>query len=69
MTANIVADIIIRLAPDVGEYMADDAVLLASGIITERADEVIAVLEQNGFKIIENLIENGWCALALVKNI
>ena len=69
VTANIVADIIIRLAPDVGEYMADDAVLLASGIITERADEVIAVLEQNGFKIIENLTENGWCALALVKNI
>lgn len=68
VTANIVADIIIRLAPDVGEYMEDDAVLLASGIITERADEVISVLEQNNFKVIENRTENGWCALALVKN-
>ena len=38
--ANIVADIIIRMAPDVGEYMKDDGVLLASGIITERAEEV-----------------------------
>jgi ribosomal protein L11 methyltransferase len=68
VTANIVADIIIRLAPDVGAYMEDDAVLLASGIITERADEVISVLEQNNFKVIENLTENGWCALALTKN-
>ena len=66
--ANIVADIIIRMTPDVGQYMKDDAVLLASGIITERADEVIEVLESNGFKVIENLTENGWCALALKKN-
>ena len=68
VTANIVADIIIRLAPDVGAYMEEDAVLLASGIITERADEVISVLEQNNFKVIENRTENGWCALALTKN-
>lgn len=67
VTANIVADIIIRLAPDVGAYMEDDAVLLASGIITERAEEVIAALDANGFKVIENRTENGWCALALMK--
>ncbi len=68
VTANIVADIIIRLAPDVGDYMADDAILLASGIITERAGEVISVLETNGFSIVENRTENGWCALALKKS-
>ncbi len=67
VTANIVADIIIRLAPDVGEYMTDDAVLLASGIITERADEVISALDSCGFRVIENRTENGWCALALMK--
>ena len=67
VTANIVADIIIRLAPDVGAYMEDDAVLLASGIITERAEEVIAALDANGFKVIENRTENGWCAPALMK--
>ena len=67
VTANIVADIIIRLAPDVGEYMTDDGILLASGIITERADEVIEVLEANGFRVVENLTDNGWCALALAK--
>ncbi len=40
MTANIVADIIIRLAPDVGRYMKDGAHIVVSGIISEREHEV-----------------------------
>ena len=66
--ANIVADIIIRMAPDVARYMKDDAVLLASGIITERAEEVIAVLAENDLVVRERLDDNGWCALVVAKN-
>ncbi len=66
--ANIVADIIIRMAPDVGRYMKDDAVLLASGIITERAEEVTAVLEANNLTVARRLDDNGWCALVVKKN-
>ena len=65
--ANIVADIIIRMTPDVGRYMKDDAVLLASGIIAERCDDVIACFERNGFKIVECLTDNDWCGLAVMK--
>jgi ribosomal protein L11 methyltransferase len=65
--ANIVADIIIRMAPDVGRYMKDDAILLASGIITERAEEVIAVLEANDLQIARRCDDNGWCALVVKK--
>ena len=65
--ANIVADIIIRMTPDVGKYMKDDAILLASGIIAERCDDVIACFEQNGFKIVEVLTDNDWCGLAVMK--
>jgi ribosomal protein L11 methyltransferase len=65
--ANIVADIIIRMAPDVGAYMKDDAILLASGIITERAEEVIEQLEANKLKIVRRLDDNGWCALVVQK--
>ena len=65
--ANIVADIIIRMAPDVGAYMKDDAILLASGIITERAEEVIEHLEANKLKIVRRLDDNGWCALVVQK--
>lgn len=65
--ANIVADIIIRMAPDVGNYMKDDAILLASGIITERADEVVAALETNALRVAERHDDNGWSALVVQK--
>ena len=65
--ANIVADIIIRMTPDVWQYLKDDGVLLASGIIAERCDDVIACFEQNGFKIVEVLTDNDWCGLAVKK--
>ena len=63
--ANIVADIIIRMTPDVAKYMDDGAVILASGIIMERADDVISCFEANGFKIVDRADENGWCALVV----
>ena len=65
--ANIVADIIIRMTPDVGKYMKDDAVLLASGIIAERCDDVVTCFEANGFKVVEKLTDNDWCGLAIMK--
>lgn len=67
--ANIVADIIIRMAPDVGAFMADDGLLLASGIIVERARDVVAALGAHGLYVAERAEENGWCAMAFKKNI
>lgn len=65
--ANIVADIILRMLPDVGKYMNDDAVLLASGIICERSDDVKTGFDKYGFEIIEEAVDNGWCAFAIKK--
>lgn len=65
--ANIVADIIIRMTPDISKYMNDDCVLLCSGIIKERADDVITVLNKYDLRVIERLDDNGWCALAVKK--
>ena len=65
IVANIVADIIIRLAPDVGDYLAEDGVFVVSGIIAERADEVLTVLRANGYDVLDEHYENGWYAAAL----
>lgn len=65
--ANIVADIIIRMAPDVGAYMHENTVLLASGIITERAEEVEKALQENDLRVVRRLDDNGWCALVVQK--
>ncbi|MBE6596616.1 MAG: 50S ribosomal protein L11 methyltransferase [Ruminococcaceae bacterium] len=65
--ANIVADIIIRMTPDVGRYLNDGGVILASGIITERSEDVVECFEANGFEIKERVVDNGWCALVVGK--
>lgn len=63
--ANIVADIIIRMAPDVSRYMNEGGVLIASGIITSRAHEVEEALRAGGLSVTDCAGENGWCALVL----
>ena len=65
VVANIVADIIIRLAPDVGDYLAPGGTFVVSGIIAERAEEVLAVLRANGYAVVDEHFENGWYAAAL----
>ena len=65
--ANIVADIIIRMTPDVARYLNDGGVLLASGIILERSEDVVECFEKNGFEIAERVVDNGWCALVVRK--
>lgn len=65
--ANIVADIILRLLPDVGRYMTPGARMILSGIIAPRAEEVRAAARENGFRILEEEQENDWLAI-LVTN-
>jgi len=65
IVANIVADVIIRLAPDVGDYLAEDGVFIVSGIITERANEVLSALDEAGYRVMEERYENGWYAAAV----
>ena len=65
ITANIVADIIIRLLPDISAFMHKDTVLVISGIIDERCEDVYKSINENGFKITEEIHENGWCAISL----
>ena len=60
ITANIVANAIMALAPAVPGLMADDAVFIASGIIDSRKDEVIAALEAAGLTVLEVKEKRGW---------
>ncbi len=64
--ANIVANVIIALAPLVPELMHKDSVFIASGIIDDRLDEVAAALEENGLSIREIREGEDWRALEAV---
>ncbi|NMP37130.1 MAG: 50S ribosomal protein L11 methyltransferase [Clostridiales bacterium] len=67
ITANIVADAIIALAPDALKFMDDASLFIASGIIDLRADEVITALEGDGYKICERHDDGGWVCLVCKK--
>ncbi len=61
--ANIVADIIIRMLPDVKDYLKEGSPLILSGIIGERAEEVKNAVVENGFTIEKEIFENDWVGL------
>ncbi len=65
--ANIVADVIIRLLPDVGAFMKQGASLIISGIIDIRKDDVLSAVAKNGFIITEESYRDNWCAFTLAK--
>lgn len=67
VVANIVADVIMLFAKDVGRFMRDDAVFITSGIIDTREAEVQTALRENGFTVIERNEQSGWVCLVCKK--
>lgn len=60
--ANIVADVIIPLAPSAQELMAPGGAFLCSGVIDTRADEVQAALTAAGMTVVRKMEQDGWVA-------
>ncbi len=64
--ANIVADIIIKMSPDLYSFAHEGTTFIASGILNERRDEVLAAMEKTPFRFVDGIDENGWCALIFI---
>jgi ribosomal protein L11 methyltransferase len=60
--ANIVADVIIALAPMVGSLLKPGGLFLCSGIIDDRAGEVEEHLRRAGWSLTETRSAEGWFA-------
>ncbi len=67
ITANIVADVISRMAPLFWRWLKKDGILICSGIIEEKVVEVRAALEQCGFTVCRQGCSQGWSVITLVK--
>ena len=67
ITANIVADVIKAMAPLFPRFLKPDGTLILSGIITERADEVLETVTAQGFAVLEKREASGWCAVKLCR--
>ena len=57
---NIVADVIIGLAPVLPAFLNSDSILLCSGILDVRLEDVKLALEQAGLEIVEVKAKEDW---------
>lgn len=64
LTANIVADVLIAMAPLFKDFLVSNGILIISGIIIERCDEVLAAMRAQGYIQLEIKEDNGWAAAA-----
>lgn len=65
--ANIIADVIIKLIPDVPAKLKENGVFIASGIISERLGDVTAAILEQGLVVDKVLEEGGWAAMVVRK--
>ena len=63
IAANIVADVIIILLDSIKNHMTSESVIILSGIIDIRQDEVINELKNKGFKVTNRYEEKNWVCL------
>ena len=60
---NIVADVIIGLAPVLPAFLDGSSTLILSGILDTRLPEVLAALEKAGLAVTGHRQEEDWCCL------
>lgn len=64
IAANIVADVLIAMSPLFEKFLKKGSKLILSGIIIERADEVIEAVKSKGYALVEIREKDGWAAVS-----
>lgn len=67
VTANIVADAILRLLPNIEPLLVSQGLFIASGIITTREEDLVKATEEAGLSILEVRREGDWVAILAQK--
>jgi ribosomal protein L11 methyltransferase len=67
IVANIIADVIIAMMPDVPARLAEGGLFIASGIIAERLSDVTAAITDFGLTVEKVMEEGGWAAVLASK--
>jgi ribosomal protein L11 methyltransferase len=65
--ANLVAAVLVELAPRLAAHLEAGGSLLASGIIEPRADDVIAAMGAVGLGVVQRRDDSEWASLALAR--
>lgn len=63
IVANLMADLVIRLAPSAAEHLKPGGIFISSGILDIKEDIVAEAVREADFEIIEVLHDGEWCAI------
>lgn len=64
IVANILSTVILKLLGTIGRNMSSKSVLICSGIYQDNCGDVLKKMQQQGLKVLEELHEDGWVAIA-----
>ncbi len=67
VVANILAEVIRDLVPEISPRLSPDGWFIASGIIVKKQDLVIRALRDHGFDVCEVAEQEGWVAIVAQK--
>lgn len=67
--ANIVADIIIRMLPDIHSYLSPCAPIILSGIVAERESDIKNAAAKHGYGVVRIERENDWVAMMIKRGV
>lgn len=63
ITANLIAEVLIDLAPEFPKHLSPLGLLICSGIVTSKKDEVLRAFRKEGFKLFAQEERNDWHVL------
>ena len=67
IVANLMADLVVKLAPAAAEHIAPGGIFISSGILDIKEDIVAEAVRKAGFEILEVLHDGEWCAIVAEK--
>ena len=67
ITANLLPDILSDLLPDLVNYIYCDGIMILSGIIDDKEDEITNLIEEQGLKVIDRSQADEWISLVVQK--
>jgi ribosomal protein L11 methyltransferase len=69
IAANIIAQVIVAILPEISIRMTDETITILSGIIRDRQKDVLAALEAQNLFVIHEEYTDEWVALAVKKQL
>lgn len=65
IVANLLPDLIINLFTEIIKYLRSGGILIISGIVEKRKDEIFSLISKHTFSLLEERKKNNWISLRL----